>query len=59
MIRDAEWLSPAIVGLLRQLPPYNQPFPPGQKEKWWRAFVAIVDHDYPVQQGSATSGHTK
>lgn len=40
-------MNPALIGLLRQLPPYNRPFAPGQKEKWLVAFKAILDMDYP------------
>lgn len=40
-------ISFSMQGLLRQLPPYNKPFPAGEKERWLTAFRAIIDLDYP------------
>jgi hypothetical protein len=37
----------AMHGLLRQLPPYDKPFQPTEKERWLAAFKAILDLDYP------------
>lgn len=40
-------LNPAMWGLIQQLPPYNKPFPPGEKERWMSAFQALLELDYP------------
>jgi hypothetical protein len=40
-------MGPAMQGLLRHLPPYNQSFKPGEKKRWLAAFEAILDLDYP------------
>lgn len=48
-------MNHALYGLLRQLPPSNGVFQPGQKKKWLAAFEAIIDLDYPSEQAKSDS----